>query len=129
MESIQGIMIRAEVFRQTLSAESLDGTSGTAPHRQRCRCGRQAHDATRKLVHHEENPIGSQRCGFAAEQIAAPQTVLHVAEKGEPGWTLQGWDRHSGANPLLRAHNLRLGNDSDGIGQRRSVSARFYLRH
>src|SRR5580700_10837879 len=29
----------------------------------------------------------SLRCGFASEQIAAPQTVLHVAEKCEPGGT------------------------------------------
>jgi hypothetical protein len=28
----------------------------------------------------------SQRCGFTAEQIAAPQTVLHVGEERQPGW-------------------------------------------
>jgi hypothetical protein len=28
--------------------------------------------ATRELIHHDENPIGSQRCGFTPEQIAAP---------------------------------------------------------
>jgi hypothetical protein len=45
-----------------------------------------ANNATRELIHHYENPMGSQRCGFASEQIAAPQTVLHVAEEREPGW-------------------------------------------
>jgi hypothetical protein len=44
-----------------------------------------ANNATRELIHHDENPMGSQRCGFASEQIAAPQTVLQVAKEGEPG--------------------------------------------
>jgi hypothetical protein len=43
-------------------------------------------NATGELIHHDENPIRSQRCGFTAEQIAAPQTVLHVAEECQPGW-------------------------------------------
>ena len=43
-------------------------------------------NATGELIHHDENPIRSQRCGFTAEQIAAPQTVLHVAEERQPGW-------------------------------------------
>jgi hypothetical protein len=42
--------------------------------------------ATRELIHDDENPMRSQRCGFTSEQIAAPQTILHVAEEGEPGW-------------------------------------------
>jgi hypothetical protein len=40
--------------------------------------------ATCKLIHHHENPVGSQGCRFASERITAPQTVLRVAEKGEP---------------------------------------------
>jgi hypothetical protein len=43
-------------------------------------------NAPRELIHHEESPVRSQRCGFTSEQIAAPQTVLHVAEEREPGW-------------------------------------------
>jgi len=46
-------------------------------------------DAACELVHHHENPVGSQGCRFASEQIPAPQTVLRVAEKGEPGRTLR----------------------------------------
>jgi hypothetical protein len=42
-------------------------------------------NATCELIHHDENPMGSQRCGFASKQIAAPQTVLHVTKEGEPG--------------------------------------------
>src|SRR5947209_19247135 len=44
-------------------------------------------DATGELVHHHENPIGPQCGRFATEQIAAPQTVLRVAQKRKPGRT------------------------------------------
>src|SRR5215469_11653992 len=44
-------------------------------------------DPTRTLVHHDQSPMCSQCRGFAAEQIAAPQTVLHVAEKCKPRGT------------------------------------------
>jgi hypothetical protein len=44
-------------------------------------------NATRELIHHDENPMASQRCGFTSEQIATPQTVLHVAKEGEPAIT------------------------------------------
>ena len=46
-----------------------------------------ANNATRELIHHDENPICSQRCGFTSEQIAVPQSVPGAAEKREPGWT------------------------------------------
>src|SRR5438309_11317483 len=44
-------------------------------------------DATGELVHHHENPIGPQCGRFATEQIAAPQTVISVAQKRQPGRT------------------------------------------
>src|SRR5260370_13891591 len=87
VESIQRIMIRAEIFGQTLAPNrsmehpaqrhSIDDAAVDA----------KSNHATRTLVHHDENPMCSQRGGFASEQIAAPQTILRVAEKGEPGWT------------------------------------------
>ena len=86
-------MIRAEVFRQTLSANRSTEHPAQRHTVNDAAADGKAHDATRKLVHHEENPIGSRRSGFAAEQIAAPQTVLRVAEKGEPGLTLRVWVR------------------------------------
>jgi hypothetical protein len=33
-------------------------------------------DATRKLVHHYDNPVGPQGGGFASEQIATPQSLV-----------------------------------------------------
>jgi hypothetical protein len=85
VESIQRIMIRAEVFWQTVPANrSLKHPA------QRHSIHDIAVDAkpdypTRKLVHHNENPTCSQCCRFASKQIADPQTILHVADKGKPG--------------------------------------------
>ena len=93
MKSIPGIMIRTEVFRQTLSANRSTEHPAQRHTVNGAAVDGKAHDAKGILVHHEENPIGSQGCGFAAEQIAAPQTVLHVAEKGESGWTVRVWVR------------------------------------
>ena len=55
MESIQPVMVGAEAFWADFAHESLLGTSGTTRRRQGCRSGRQANDATRELVHHDEN--------------------------------------------------------------------------
>src|ERR1022692_1657597 len=44
-------------------------------------------DLARVLVHHDQYPVRSQDRGLAPEQIDAPQTVLHMAQKGKPGWT------------------------------------------
>jgi hypothetical protein len=87
MEPIQRIMIQTEVFGQTLSANrsmehaaqrcSVHGTAVNA----------KPDDATRELVHHNQNPMGLQGGGLASEQIATPQTVLCMAEKCRPGWT------------------------------------------
>src|SRR5262249_46100448 len=87
VESIQGIMIRAEVFGPTLPANR--GMEHPAQRRssQDAAVNAKSDDAARKLVHHNENPMCSQGCGFALEQIAAPQTVFHVTEKREPGRT------------------------------------------
>src|SRR5258706_14256521 len=45
-------------------------------------------DASGKLVHHHQYPMSSQRSGLTSEQVAAPQAVLRVAKKGEPGGTV-----------------------------------------
>ena len=72
VEPIQRIMIRAEVFGQTLSpnramehAAERHSVHGTA-------VDAKPDDATRELVHHNENPVGPQGGGFASEQIATP---------------------------------------------------------
>ena len=94
VESIQRVMVRAEVFRQTVPTDcslkhttqrdSVHGATVNA----------KPEDATGELIHHHEDPLGSQCGRFAAEQIAAPQTVLRVAEERKPGRTPElgsGW--------------------------------------
>ena len=41
-------------------------------------------DAPRVLIHHDENPVSSQRRRLATEQVEAPQTVLRVTQKRQP---------------------------------------------
>ena len=87
VEPVQRIVIRAEIFGQTLPANrsmehpaqrhSIDDAAVDA----------KSNHATRRLVHHDENRICSQWSGFAPKQIATPQTILRVAEKRQPGWT------------------------------------------
>jgi hypothetical protein len=45
-------------------------------------------NAPRELIHYDENPMGSQGCGFATKEIDAPQTVSRTAQKGQPRWTI-----------------------------------------
>jgi hypothetical protein len=44
----------------------------------------EADDAPAKLVHHDQNPMSSQAGRLAMKQIAAPQAIFSVAEKGQP---------------------------------------------
>jgi hypothetical protein len=91
MESIQRIMIRAKAFRRVMPGDrSLEHAT------QRDAVGdagmnAEANDATGKLVHHHKHPMRFQSGRFTSEQVAAPQAVSHVAEKGEPRGT--GGDR------------------------------------
>src|SRR6516164_2418418 len=87
MESIERIMIRTEVFRQVVPAQgplehpaqraAVDSAGADA----------EPDDTAGKLIHHHQHPMSSQDNGLASEQVEAPQAVLGVAEKGEPGWT------------------------------------------
>src|SRR5262245_23950001 len=43
------------------------------------------------LIHNHQHSIRSQCDGFTSNQIKAPQTVLHMAEECEPGWTTVVW--------------------------------------
>ena len=113
VESIQRIMIRAEIFGQTLPANrSMEHPAKRHPIDDAAVDAKPNH-ATRTLVHHDENPMCSQGGGFAAEQIATPQTILRVAEKREPGWT-------SRFRPVMNAqdtaNNILV--DLDGESQR-----------
>ena len=45
------------------------------------------HDATRVLIHDDQDPVGPQRGRFAPEHIETPEAVLQVSKEGQPGWT------------------------------------------
>ena len=86
VEAIQRIMIRAQILRQAATSNRV------IEHRAQSRtvyCSPvdpKPNDAPRKLVHHDQDPMGGQRCRFAPEQITTPQAVLHMAEKCQPRW-------------------------------------------
>jgi hypothetical protein len=89
MESIQRVMIRGQILGQRAPADrSLKHPAQGGPVHD-ASVDAKANDTTCKLVHHHENPMGSQVCRFASEQITTPQTILRVAEKGELGRTLR----------------------------------------
>src|SRR5579862_7622028 len=44
-------------------------------------------DSASALIHHHQYPIRSQTNRFALKQVDAPQTVLHISNEREPGWT------------------------------------------
>jgi hypothetical protein len=44
-------------------------------------------DPASELIHDNQYPVSPQHSRFAAKQIRAPETVLYVAEEGQPGWT------------------------------------------
>src|SRR5205823_2725201 len=130
VESIQRIMIRAEIFGQTLPANrSMEHPAQRHPIHDAAVDAKPNH-ATRTLVHYDENPMCSQCGGFAAEQIATPQTILRVAEKREPGWTSRFrpvMNAQDTANHILidldgeGQHDL-LGNSGTALGLRRFIS-------
>jgi hypothetical protein len=65
-------MIRTEVFGQTLSADRSTEHAALRYSVQGAAVDAKPNDATSELVHHNENPVGSQDGGFASEQIATP---------------------------------------------------------
>jgi len=87
VESIQRVMVRAEVFRQTVPADCSLKHTAQRDSVHGATVNAKPENATGELVHDHEDPMGSQCGRFAAEQIAAPQTVLRVAEKCKPGRT------------------------------------------
>ena len=44
------------------------------------------YDPARVLIHDDQDPVATQRCRLAPEQIHTPEAVFHVAEERQPGW-------------------------------------------
>src|SRR5262245_63191882 len=47
-----------------------------------------ADDPACEHVHHHYDPMAAQEYRFAAKQIDAPQAVLHMSDKAQPGRTI-----------------------------------------
>src|SRR5215813_10078508 len=84
VEAIQRIMIRAQILRQAATSNRVI----EHPAQSRIVYGSPVDPKPNdgKLVHHDQDPMGCQRCRFAPEQITTPQAVLHMAEKCQPRW-------------------------------------------
>jgi hypothetical protein len=67
VESIQRIVIRAEIFGQTVPANRAMEHPAQGHSINDAAVNAKTNDATRKLVHHHNNPVGSQCCRFAPE--------------------------------------------------------------
>ena len=67
VESIQWIVIRAEIFGQTVPANRALQHAAQGHSIHDAAVDAKTKDATRKLVHHHKNPVGSQGCRFASE--------------------------------------------------------------
>jgi len=80
-------MVGAELLRHLELA-----SDGTVEHATECdtidRAGMDAepYDPARILIHDHQDPVGTQRCRLAPEQIHTPEAVFHVVEEREPGW-------------------------------------------
>ncbi len=132
MESVQRIMVRAEEFWESRPADcslehpaqrhSTDDASVDA----------KTNDPSGELVHHHQNPIGSQGRGFAAKQIATLQAVFGVAVEGQPRWTsrIRCWqvmDAQDPANHVLVEFNPK--SECDLLSDKRAAPARITSFH
>lgn len=74
----------------------------------------EADDARGELIHKHQDSMAFDRDRFAAEQIHAPQTVFHVAEKSQPGRAVAAdlWFVILGENS---PHDVPVNLDAEGV--------------
>ena len=67
----------------------------------RARTNPEPDDPARVLIHHDQDPVGPQRCRLTPEQIHAPEAVFHVAQESQPRGTTRVLSRQVvlGENP------------------------------
>jgi hypothetical protein len=86
--SVERVVIRVEVPRKAVPTDRAPEHPAQRHSVHNASVRAEPNDAPRKLVHYQQNPMSSQGCGFAAEQVAAPQAIFHVTEKRKPGRTV-----------------------------------------
>ena len=108
-------MVRAQIFRRGLASSRLiehpaqpHAINGAAMHTE-------AHNATRALIHHNQNPVCAQDGRFASKQIETPQTVLRVTENREPGRLTRVWCRLV-PNGEDATHHVLIDGNAEGEG-------------
>jgi hypothetical protein len=113
MKLIQRIMVRTQIFRQSLRWDGSiehpaqrDSIHGAA-------VNRETDDASCELVHHNQDPVCSQYRRFASKQIQGPQRVLGMTDKRQPGRTSRSGFRMEvhRQNP---AHHVFVDLDAEG---------------
>jgi len=115
MEPIQRIMVRAEVGRRCLASSRLIEHPAQPLPIHDAAMHAKAHDATRALVHHDQNPVCTQDGRFTAKQIEAPQTVRRVTEDREPGRPTRIWCRPE-PNGENAPHHILVDENAEGQG-------------
>jgi hypothetical protein len=62
------------VVEHSAKGEAVDGAGVQA----------EPHDPTSVLIHDDQNPASTQHRRFAAKEVRAPETVLHLTEECQP---------------------------------------------
>ena len=92
IRTIKRIVVRTEVLRHgALPAKGVVQHSAKGNPVDRAGLQAKPNNSTRVLIHDDQYPVSAQHSRFAAEEIHAPETVLQVAEEGQPGRTTAVW--------------------------------------
>ena len=78
-------MVGTQVPRKRLSGDDLDEHPTNRHATELSTLNAKADDPACEHVHHHHDPVAAQEYRFAAEQIDAPQAVLHMPDKAQPG--------------------------------------------
>ena len=84
-KTIKRIVVGTEVFRHgavalkgvvehSAKGDAVDGAAMQA----------EPNDPTSVLIHEDQNPVSAQHRRFAAKEVRAPETVLHLTEECQP---------------------------------------------
>src|SRR5262249_39763823 len=85
METKQWVVVGTQVPRKRLSRDDLIKHPANRGAIEISALNAKANDPTCEHVHHHHNPMAAQEDGFAAKQIDAPQALLHMPDKAQPG--------------------------------------------
>src|SRR5262249_2114066 len=84
METKQWVVVGTQVPRKRLSRDDLIKHPANRRPTEISALNAKANDPTCEHVHHHHYPMAAQEDRFAAEQIDAPQAVLHMPDKAQP---------------------------------------------